>query len=271
MQTPIYSLPGVVKSRTEAMEDFQGPLDLILSLLAKNKIAIRDIVISDILQQYLEQLARMEQMDIEVTSEFIVMASHLVYLKTKQLLQEDAKQELSELEEFMLLLEQRQNAEYLTSLRQMAPWLSDAYEKAEGSFIRQSEPLTKEKGYRYTHSATELSNAVMEILTRDNAELSAQNSVKNALPKPVYPVERKMSQIITSLLSRGEARLSDLFSQSKSRSEIVATFLAVLQLCRNSEVKIKELKSDFKLVCTPLTKESENLVQTSETTEEGEL
>ncbi len=255
MQTPIYSLPGVVKSRTEAMEDFQGPLDLILSLLAKNKIAIRDIVISDILQQYLEQLARMERMDIEVTSEFIVMASHLVYLKTKQLLQEDAKQELSELEEFMLLLEQRQNAEYLTSLKQLAPWLSEAYDRAEGSFVRQSEPLQKEKGYRYTHSPTELSEAVMDILTRDNAELAAQNSVKNALPKPVYPVERKMSQIITSLLDRGEARLSELFSLSKSRSEIVATFLAVLQLCRNSEVKIKELKSDIKLVCTPKLKE----------------
>jgi len=246
------------------MEDFQGPLDLILSLLAKNKIAIRDIVISDILQQYLEQLAQMEKMDIEVTSEFIVMASHLVYLKTKQLLQEDTKQELSELEEFMLLLEQRQNAEYLTSLRQMAPWLSSAFDKAEGTFVRPGEPLGKEKGYRYTHGASELSQAIMEILTRDNRELAAQNSVKDALPKPVYPLEKKMSQIITSLLDRGEARLSELFRLTKSRSEIVATFLAVLQLCRNSEVKIKELKSDIKLVCTPKLKDG------SENTTEGE-
>ena len=78
------------------MEDFEGPLNLILMLLSKNKIEIRDIKISDILDQYLDYLAQMESMDLEIASEFIQMASHLLYIKTKTLL--STEDEVSELE-----------------------------------------------------------------------------------------------------------------------------------------------------------------------------
>ena len=85
MENPTFYLEGIVKEKNE-LQDFNGPLSLILMLLSKNKIEIRDIKISEILDQYLEYLAEMERMDLEIASEFVQMASHLLYIKTKMLL-----------------------------------------------------------------------------------------------------------------------------------------------------------------------------------------
>ena len=79
IQEPSYHLEGVVHSRDE-MEDFTGPLDLILMLLSKNKIEIRDIQISVLLDQYLEYLHLMQEMDLNIASEFVQMASHLAFI-----------------------------------------------------------------------------------------------------------------------------------------------------------------------------------------------
>ena len=104
MENPSFFLEGVVKEKNE-LQDFEGPLSLILMLLSKNKIEIRDIKISEILDQYLEYLAQMQSMDLEIASEFVQMASHLLYIKTKTLLTSD-DEEVSELEVLMASLEQ---------------------------------------------------------------------------------------------------------------------------------------------------------------------
>ena len=96
MDNPSYHLEGVIHDRDE-LSDFEGPLSLILMLLAKNKIEIRDIKIADILDQYLEYLQKMQSMDLEIASEFVQMASHLLYIKTRTLLTSD-EEEVSELE-----------------------------------------------------------------------------------------------------------------------------------------------------------------------------
>ena len=85
MEDLTFHLEGVVKERNE-LQDFSGPLSLILMLLSKNKIEIRDIKIAEILDQYLEYLDEMEKMDLEIASEFVQMASHLLYIKTRTLL-----------------------------------------------------------------------------------------------------------------------------------------------------------------------------------------
>lgn len=85
MERPVYHIPGAVKDKAEN-RDFVGPLDLILYLLRKDKIAIRDIPLADILQQYLDWMEARERLDLEVAGEFIAMASQLMYLKTKMLL-----------------------------------------------------------------------------------------------------------------------------------------------------------------------------------------
>ncbi len=100
MENPTFHLEGVIRTKEE-MQDFEGPLTLILMLLSKNKIEIRDIKIAEILDQYLAWLAEMQRMDLDIASEFVQMASHLVYIKTKTLLA--GTEEVSELELLMSL------------------------------------------------------------------------------------------------------------------------------------------------------------------------
>ena len=105
MDNPIFKLEGVVHERSaETLQDFEGPLDLILFLLSKNKIEIQDIPIALILEQYLAYLEQRKQLDLEVASEFITMAAHLMYIKTRMLLsiedegyQEDLGEEAMEI------------------------------------------------------------------------------------------------------------------------------------------------------------------------------
>ena len=85
MDSPVFKLEQVVQSR-EGLEDFEGPLDLILFLLSKNKIEIQDIPIALILDQYLEYLELRQKMDLEIASEFVTMAAQLMFIKSRMLL-----------------------------------------------------------------------------------------------------------------------------------------------------------------------------------------
>lgn len=98
MQNPVFKLKKVVRSKSEEeMQDFEGPLDLILYLLGKNKMEIQDISISLICDQYMAWLARRQEMDLEVASEFVTMASQLVYIKTRMLLSIEDEEAQSEM------------------------------------------------------------------------------------------------------------------------------------------------------------------------------
>ena len=103
MDGPIYHLERVVKVKTEDLEDFVGPLDLILHLLNKNKMEIKDIQISLILDQYLEWMDQRKRLDLEVASEFVTMAAHLVFIKTRMLLSIHDEEAISEMEQLMPL------------------------------------------------------------------------------------------------------------------------------------------------------------------------
>ena len=98
MESPVFKLEKVVHSRSEEMQDFEGPLDLILFLLGKNKLEIQDISISLICDQYIAWLEQRQRMDLEVASEFVIMASHLVYLKTRMLLSLEDEETKSEMD-----------------------------------------------------------------------------------------------------------------------------------------------------------------------------
>ena len=105
MDGPIYHLERVVKVKAEDLEDFVGPLDLILHLLNKNKMEIKDIQISLILDQYLQWMSQRKELDLEVASEFVTMASHLVYIKTRMLLAIEDEEAQSEMDALIQSLE----------------------------------------------------------------------------------------------------------------------------------------------------------------------
>ena len=110
MDSPVFKLEQVVQSR-EGLEDFEGPLDLILFLLSKNKIEIQDIPIALILDQYLAYLDLRQQMDLEIASEFMTMAAHLMYIKSRMLLSIEDEEAQSEMDLLIRSLEERRNTE----------------------------------------------------------------------------------------------------------------------------------------------------------------
>lgn len=239
MEQPLYHLDGVVHSKAENLEDFDGPLDVILLLLSKNKIEIQDIRISSILEQYLAYLEEMKRMDMEIASEFIAMASHLMYIKTKMLLSAAEQEEaLSEMELLIRSLEQRQRKEAYEKLREKIPFMEAHNGIGLGLFVKPPEPLPQ-TAYRYQHEPQDLIQAMNAISERANRPLPdiAGNFVGIVGREP-YPVTKKAAEVLKNLLARGVMKFRSLFKSSRSRSEIVATFLAVLELCRLHSVQI---------------------------------
>ena len=142
MENPSFYLEGIVREKNE-LQDFEGPLSLILMLLSKNKIEIRDIKISDILEQYLDYLDQMQKLDLEIASEFVQMASHLLYIKTKTLLTQE--EEVSELEVLIASLEQLKSRDTLSAVKQITPQLKEASELGLLYFSKLPEPLPNVK------------------------------------------------------------------------------------------------------------------------------
>ena len=138
MENPNFRLEGIIHEKDE-LQDFEGPLSLILMLLQKNKIEIRDLKISEILDQYLAWMAQMQSMDLEIASEFVQMASHLLYIKTRTLL--TAEEEVSELEVLMESLEQLKAKDNLAAIREVVPELKKASELGMLFFPKLPEPL----------------------------------------------------------------------------------------------------------------------------------
>ena len=121
MEELTFHLEKVVKAKTDDLEDFTGPLDLILSLLSKNKMEIKDIQISLILEQYLDWMDRRKALDLDVASEFVTMAAHLVYIKTRMLLSINDEEAMSEMEQLIASLEEHQRQESYLKIKAVAP------------------------------------------------------------------------------------------------------------------------------------------------------
>lgn len=253
MEEPRYHLEQVVHAKAEVMEDFDGPLDVILQLLSKNKIEIQDIKISSILEQYLAYLDEMKRMDMEIASEFIAMASHLMLIKTKMLLSAAEKEEaLSEMELLIRSLEERQRKEAFAQVKTAVEVLSQRNEIGIGLFIKGQEPYERDLTYRYQHAPEDLVHAMSAIAERSEKALPPPTAnFAGIVGREPYPVTKKAAEVLRKLLSHGISKFLKLFRGNKTRSEIVATFLAVLELCR---LKSVELEDDDEDVCVKFVK-----------------
>ena len=242
MLEPQYHLEHVVRAKAEVMEDFDGPLDVILQLLSKNKIEIQDIKISSILEQYLAYLDEMKRMDMEIASEFIAMASHLMLIKTKMLLSAAEQEEaISEMELLIRSLEERQRKEAFIQIRTAISFLAERNEIGLNLFTKGQEPYERDLTYRYQHSPEDLLRAMDTIAERSERTLPPPTSnFSGIVGREPYPVTKKAAEVLRKLLSHGVMGFLKLFRDNKSRSEIVATFLAVLELCRMKSVSLEE-------------------------------
>lgn len=250
IETPIYHLEKVVKTR-EDMEDFNGPLDLILHLLSKNKMEIKDIQISLILDQYLAWMDQRRQLDLEVASEFVTMAAQLVYIKTRMLLSIHDEEALTELEQLMASLEEHQRREDYIRIKAVVPTLSDRYAVGRDYLTKQPEAIQADKTYRYVHKPEDLLKAMKSVLARtDNRLPPPMAAFEGIVGREPYPVADKADEILERLARFGVTRFSALFKGNRSRSEIVATFIAVLELCKARRVRLAGTEQDCTITST---------------------
>lgn len=218
------------------LEVFDGPLDLLLHLLSKNKIEIKDIPIAEILEQYLEYLEAMQRMDIELTGDFIAMAAQLVYIKSRMLLpvhdDEETDDPRAELVEALLDYQRVKMAGQL---------LLSRYKTAGDVFVRQREIMAPDEDQLYGNTLEQLFHVMAAVL--ENAAKKLPPTVE-ALEGIVNVEKMPVSDVMDMISSRFELsrRLSfaELISGARDRSEMVAVFLAVLELSRLDRIDIIE-------------------------------
>ena len=245
MENPVFKLEKVVRSRSEEMQAFEGPLDLILYLLGKNKMEIQDISISLICDQYLQWLSQRQQMDLEVASEFVTMASHLVYIKTRMLLAIEDEEAQSEMDALIQSLEERRRNENYTKIKAMAQRLAPMGEFGRNILTRDPEPVERGKVYLYSQEPGDLILAMAEIRSRAERALPPpRTAFQDIVRHEPYPVESKAREIIQRLKLHGITSFRMLFRGNRSRSEVVATFLAVLELCRACIIHLAGSETD---------------------------
>ena len=251
MDEPVYRLERVVKAKEENMEDFVGPLDLILHLLSKNKMEIKDIQISLLLDQYLDWMNKRKELDLEVASEFVTMASHLIYIKTRMLLSIHDEEAMSEMEQLIATLEAHQRNENYLKIKAVAPELDSRFQIGRDYLTKVPESIQPDKVYRYVHDKEDLLRAMTAVLSRTDHKLPPPVSAfQGIVGREPYPVADKAGEIIQRLIRFGVTRFRALFKGNRSRSEVVATFLAVLELCKAHRLRLAGTEEDCTVTCT---------------------
>ncbi len=239
-----FKLQNVVKSQADMLSDFEGPLDLILHLLSKNKMAISDLKISELLSQYLEYMQQMQKLDLDMASEFTVMASHLVYLKSKMLLTVGQNQEDEDMALLLRALEERKCREEYDKIQLAVTFLEPLSHIGRSIYAKPAETLVRDPIYKRTHAPEELQHAMSELFARQ---------VRRAPPKQVafhgivgsepFPVQHSQTLLLERLEDAGRITLSAFFDEGLSRSEMVATFLAILELCKEARVRVHMMEN----------------------------
>lgn len=213
------------------LEGFEGPLDLLLQLIARNKLNIYDIPLTVLIDQYLEQIKLYEQDSMELGSEFLEMASRLIYIKTVSLLPRhdeivQLKEELTgELLEYMVC---KQVAEKFSTMQ-------DGFNK----FIRKPCEVDFDKTYELIHGSDLIYLSYLQAVGRGKRKLPPSTApFTKIVAKKIVAVSTKIVFVIRTLFGGGKKKLSALYKTAESRSELVATFLAVLELCKANRVRI---------------------------------
>ena len=215
----------------------EGPLDLILQLISKHKLNIYDIEIAKLLEQYLDYVEQMQSQQLEVASEFLEMASRLVYIKSVSLvakLEEQLKKELT-----------GQLIEY-TLCRQVAQLLKNRFVGDE-LFVRpmQKDAAVSDTAYPLHHNSRLLLDAYLSAVGRRKLPQQENRSFEPMMARRVVSVNSRIVVVMKLLYRKKRTSFLSLFESRSDRSEVVATVLAVLELMKNKRVL---LESDGKTI-----------------------
>ena len=228
---------------TFKLENFSGPLDLLLTLIKKSKLDIEDIQISDLTEQYLDIMKDISKVDMEVASEFIEYAALLIEIKSKKLLPKIVDTEEDELDpEYILKLRLR---EY-----QMFKEVNEKLGKLESNDKFYKAPEKEANKFRIIIKDMELDkllDAFVGIMHRVNKIEKSKESKE--IIKETFTVEQKISSIKDTLISRSKLKFSELFLDTSSRDEVITTFMALLELIKMQVIRVSQdaLFSDIQI------------------------
>lgn len=216
---------------TYKLNAFEGPLDLLLFLIRKNKLDICDIRIADLVDQYMEQVDAMQEQNMEVTSEFLEMAARLVYMKTVSLLpkQEEAEQLRRDLTGQLIQYE---------DCRRAAAVLGDHF--SFDTMTRPPEEIRFDAAYRGKIAPEELAAAYAGAVGHGRRFLPPKpEEFSGLISHRIVSVASRIVDVLRRLWRTGASRYRDLYHGCRSRSELVATFLAVLELIRGRRIRVE--------------------------------
>lgn len=217
------------------LENFQGPLDLLCTLIEKNKMNIYDINLNEITDQYIEYINKMEELNLEVTSEFLSMASTLLYIKSKKLLpnkQED-EEEITEEELIRRIVEYKKYKDIQSSLMRNFTIFSNRLFK-----LPESIPLPKQS-IENTYDRTTIPDIYSSLVTKNIERINhnAKNIEKIAITES-FTVASKLKDMFRELRKHKKFVFNKLFSIKKhSKNEVVTAFSGLLELSRRSKVE----------------------------------
>jgi segregation and condensation protein A len=225
----------MIEQLTYRLDQFEGPLDLLLTLISKNKVSISDIPIALICDQYMEYIDEARRMDLEIASEFIVMASELMLIKSRMLLpheegtENDPRREIADA--LMLYKQAKLAAEEMRPL----------YDKYSTRFVKGTDDIPPEKGLPLNLDPAMLIKALGSVMRRikiSETERTPSELVNPLIKRRVVSVEEKIEQICTMLEEQEEASLFFLLKDSESRAELVARFMGILELIKLNRITI---------------------------------
>lgn len=213
------------------LEVFEGPLDLLLTLIAKNKLNIYDIPITLLLEQYMEQIERMQSENLDIASEFLEMAARLVHIKSVSLLPKREEEEALRRELTGQLLEYQQCRETAEKLRAMVSF---------DRFVRPQSKIPADHAYKRHHAPEEMLAAYLSAMGRKRrlAPPTAE-AFSGIVAKPVASVASQIVFVLRSLWKRRRVPFRELFRGKRDSSERIAAFLAVLELVKGRRLRVE--------------------------------
>jgi segregation and condensation protein A len=210
---------------------FEGPLDLLLYLIGKNKLNICDIQISALLEQYMEHINAMKEQNMDIASEFLEMAARLVYIKTVYLLPKHEEAEELRRELSGQLLEYQE-------CRKIAGILSERFDF--DSFVREPAEVEFDNTYERKHSPQELLTAYLNAAGRGKRFLPPPaEAFSGIVSHKVVSVASRIIYVLRRLWRKNEVKYESLFEEQQEKSELVATFLAVLELVKGKRIRVE--------------------------------
>lgn len=219
--------------KLSTLPTFEGPLDALLYLISKNRQDIYKVSISELFEQYMDYLSAMSEMDLDITSEFLEMASRLVEIKSAMLLPKTEEGE-NKREAFIKTL-----IEYKTC-KAMAAALRGQSQGID-RFVRQPQVLERDEEYHGRHDIIELRKAITSLGDRIKSRRPpTTKAFQGVVGRPIVSVMSRIVHIVRQLLRCGAKNFNTLFEDTTGRSEAIATFLAVLELVKSKKIIIDD-------------------------------